>query len=212
MTKLFVAVNLEKFENMATNDLINKMPPNRIEKFNALPKHKKFECLAGFLLAVYCIKRNFKTKKTLKFSRKGGKPLVDNHKNIFFNISHTKNAIACAVSTNKIGVDIEKIKPINYNLTKRICCNHELEIFKNLTHEKNNFLLKIWTAKESFAKMKSEGIFSNTKEIDSTKIRNLKTFKLSEYILSVCGFRPIGFVEPILVNFKNVVEYALKYY
>ncbi len=213
MTKLFVVVNLEKFENMSTKKLINKMPPKRIKKFTALPKHKKFECLAGFLLAVYCIKQNFKTKKTLKFSKKSnGKPLIDNHKNIFFNISHTKNAIACAISTNEIGVDIEKIHPIDFDLAKRICCNNELKVFETLTHEKNNFLLKIWTAKESFVKMKSKGIFSNIKKIDAMKIKNLKTFCLNENVLSVCGLRPIGFVEPIIVDFKTVIEYSLKHY
>ena len=59
-----------------------------------------------------------------------GKPYVEDL-NIEFNISHSADMVVCVVNDNPVGVDIEKIRPVDLNTAKRIfseeeitkCCN-----------------------------------------------------------------------------------------
>jgi len=55
-----------------------------------------------------------------------GKPQLENFSDIFFNISHSKNTIVAAVCDEKIGVDIEEIRPVSPKLAKKICTAEEL--------------------------------------------------------------------------------------
>ena len=52
-----------------------------------------------------------------------GKPSIVGHPEIFFNLSHCKEAVVCAISNNPIGVDVECIREakeslINYTMNQ----------------------------------------------------------------------------------------------
>lgn len=54
-----------------------------------------------------------------------GKPFLENNKDYHFNISHTHNMIAVAVSNNPVGVDIEKVREIDLGIAKRFFTENE---------------------------------------------------------------------------------------
>jgi phosphopantetheinyl transferase len=74
-----------------------------------------------------------------------------------FSLSHSENAVAVALSDSPIGIDIEQIKPVKNRekVAKKILTEKELEEYQRLplqSQAANEFLLKIWTKKESIFK------------------------------------------------------------
>ncbi len=91
---------------------------------------------------------------------KCGKPYFFNKPSIFFNVSHSYDKVMVTFSDTEIGCDIERIKTIDLNIAKRFFCEKEYNyiISKNNQYEIENSFFKIWTVKESFAKLKGEGL------------------------------------------------------
>lgn len=89
-----------------------------------------------------------------------GKPYANNL-NVHFNISHSGDLIVCAVSDKEIGIDIEKIRKINPDVSKRFACKNELDYIK--THQ--NGLFEIWTLKEAYFKCTGTGLGADIKNV-----------------------------------------------
>ncbi len=92
-----------------------------------------------------------------------------------FNISHSGDYVVCAVDDKPIGIDIEKIRPIDLTVAKRICTDDELQYLfghapceKDFTHTTDIDILtrffEIWTAKEACGKCAGEGILSQQQD------------------------------------------------
>ena len=76
-----------------------------------------------------------------------GKPYFINS-NLFFNYSHSKNYIACAISFYEVGIDIEETtRNINDDISKKYLDN----VIEN---EKR---IETWVKKESYSKLNGLG-------------------------------------------------------
>lgn len=121
-----------------------------------------------------------------------GKPYFKNS-NIFFNYSHSKNYIACAVSFCEIGIDIEETsRKISDNITK-----------KYLEGEKNNKKrIEKWVKKESFSKLKGLGFQIKFQNIKLDNIKNNFFFiNEEEYMCSIyCDSNDIAFKKLSLME------------
>ncbi|TDS13866.1 4'-phosphopantetheinyl transferase family protein [Sphingobacterium paludis] len=92
---------------------------------------------------------------TLKYTEYG-KPYFD--EDIQFNISHSHNHVVCAFSTQgKVGVDIERIRPIDYRNFKKVFREDEWSRIKSSADPVQTFF-HIWTAKESILKADGRGL------------------------------------------------------
>ena len=143
----------------------------------------------------------FKKALPLEIKRqKGGKPYLENSPH--FSISHSGNLVVCAISQNVIGVDIEKQRVVNPNLSSKIYSPSE-----DLSSDTNE-LLKTWVLKESYVKMTGEGLkrsFNTITIKDFTLDDNSAYFHFEKildnnYFLSVCTnekeAHKINFVSP----------------
>lgn len=72
----------------------------------------------------------------------------------YFNLSHTKNMVACAISEDEVGVDIEHIREIKESTIQRIFTEKEKEIAGGL----ENGFVRFWTMKEACAKLSGIGL------------------------------------------------------
>ena len=54
-----------------------------------------------------------------------GKPSALGLPNFHFNISHSGKWILCAAGSSPVGVDVEKIKPVNYDIAERFFSSEE---------------------------------------------------------------------------------------
>ncbi len=87
-----------------------------------------------------------------------GKLYLAERNDIFFNYSHSEGLIFCAVAGREVGVDIQKIKPYNARLAKRICSEEEFVQLEN-SKTKDEAFCRLWTKKEAAAKLYGTGIF-----------------------------------------------------
>lgn len=81
-----------------------------------------------------------------------GKPCLKSHPNIFFNISHCKHGVACALADFEIGVDIQDVRPYDPSIARRVCSEAELRLLSE-ANDPARLFCKLWATRESYAKM-----------------------------------------------------------
>ena len=206
MHKLYIFDDFENLERHNLQNYVNSMPTERIKKYHQYSSNKnKLNCLASYLLLWFALKQNniIKNPPSFKYGA-NNKPYIAQNKNIFFNISHTSGCIICAISDDEIGADVEKIRPINLNISRKICTPSEQKLF-NQSSNKSNFLLKIWTKKESYVKMKSGSIFSDYSKTDTTTLSNIYCFNHKNFIISLSS-KNYTIIKPIETLTSNILS------
>ena len=122
------------------------------------------------------------------------KPYIENSV-IHFNISHCEDWVVCAIHNNPIGIDIEKIRPINLKIAKRFFTADEQNyVFSGIPKEEDfdktadSDMLKrffeVWTGKEAYLKYKGTGITDSLNTL-SVNENNLKTEYFDDYIVRI---------------------------
>jgi len=143
-----------------------------------------------------------------------GKPYLKNYSDVFFNLSHSEEYVACAVSNSPVGVDIEHIQDIDLNVAKNYFYGSEYQYIINNRDKKKAFF-KLWVLKESYMKMTGLGfrlaldefcieINDKIKLIHQENTANFAVWNIckDEYMLGVCSKGKI--TEPILINLKDI--------
>lgn len=118
-----------------------------------------------------------------------GKPFLQDHSEFQFNISHTRNAIAVAISGELIGIDIEKIRNTDLKIAKRFFTTLECEYIINNT-DKSKAFYEIWTKKEAYIKYMGKGLSIPLGSFDVLDLQissRINTFQINDYIISVCS-------------------------
>lgn len=140
-----------------------------------------------------------------------GKPYLKNYPNIYFNLSHSKNYVACAVSNSPVGVDIEYIKDMDWDLAQYCYHGCEYEYILNNKNSKKAFY-EMWVLKESYMKMTGLGFrlplneftikITNEIEVMGEDGYKLGLWDLDTYMLGVCSQTQI--TEPVLINLNDI--------
>ena len=87
-----------------------------------------------------------------------GKPYFREYPQIHFNISHSGEYGACALSSVPCGLDIQEIRKIrSRRLLERVLSEEEMKIVQSHKNMEREFC-RFWTRKESFLKLSGEGI------------------------------------------------------
>lgn len=95
----------------------------------------------------------------------GGKPRLEGHPEIHFNISHCAACAACALGDAPVGIDVENRFPWKESLAARICHPLERERLRKLEpEEQEQWLNRIWSRKESYLKYLGTGIRRDLRE------------------------------------------------
>ena len=76
-----------------------------------------------------------------------------------FNLSHSDEWVACAVSDQPVGCDLEKIGPVHEGIAKRFFTENEVRYLECFDGQaKLDEFFRLWTMKESYMKMTGEGL------------------------------------------------------
>ena len=101
-----------------------------------------------------------------------GKPQLNGHSDIHFNLSHCKNAVACAVSTEPVGIDVECLGRYSEGVARYSLSEEELHTlyYDADGNQRSNDDLQLqftilWTKKESLLKLLGTGITDDIKTI-----------------------------------------------
>ena len=91
-----------------------------------------------------------------------GKPSIVGHPEIFFNLSHCKEAAVCAVSDEPLGVDVESIREYKDGLVHYSMNEEEIRQIESSEHPDRAFI-RLWTMKEATLKLIGTGISNDLK-------------------------------------------------
>lgn len=89
-----------------------------------------------------------------------GKPYIEGHGNIFFNISHSGDYVMCAVSDREVGCDIQKMGNAEPGIAERFFLPREYEAIVSQPEEEmqRKMFYRYWTLKESYLKVTGRGM------------------------------------------------------
>ena len=127
-----------------------------------------------------------------------GKPYI-NGQDVCFNISHTNGVVVLAVSSQDVGVDVEKIYPRKRMLAiaERFFSSDEYYTLER-SHNLAKDFFTLWTLKESQVKKSGLGIakglhlatfYKNSQELWSSDNNQEKfhTIYINDFVISICS-------------------------
>ncbi len=116
------------------------------------------QCVAAYLLLQRALKQEFGIEGDLQFTLgEHGKPSLVGHPDIHFNLSHCREAVACAVSDKPVGIDVESTRRYHPMLLDYTMNSDEQRRVTQATRPDEAFI-RLWTMKEAVLKLTGEGI------------------------------------------------------
>lgn len=116
------------------------------------------QCVAAYLLLQRALRQEFGIEGDLHFTLgEHGKPALAEHPDIHFNISHCREAVACAISDQPVGIDIESTRRYHPMLLDYTMNDNERRQVTTAPRPDEAFI-RLWTMKEAVLKLTGEGI------------------------------------------------------
>ena len=114
-----------------------------------------------------------------------GKPSIIGHPEVFFNLSHCKEAAVCVVSDQPVGIDVESIREYKEGLVHYSMNDDEIQEIESAEHPDVAFI-RLWTMKEATLKLIGTGISNDLKTVLDTAKYKYTTVERQRYIYTVC--------------------------
>lgn len=126
---------------------------------------------AAYMLLRLALANHYGIDESVVFSyRQNGKPFLRDYPHIHFNLSHCLSAVACVVSSNEVGVDVQEIAPVSDDLAKRVLTKREYAVFRTAGNPFRQFC-EYWTIKESWLKKTGMGIGTDLTDLSAEELR-----------------------------------------
>lgn len=176
------------------NDRIDSLTPIEIEKAieqlplwrRAVAQRQRQEIGRRQSLLVYellCegLKKDFQIDLPPRFEIAAhGKPYLPDYPQIHFNLSHCSQAVACAIDTCPVGIDIETYRLPSHNTLRYAMNEEEILNIMQSTQPKRTFTT-LWTQKEAIVKLSGKGISQDIRDILYTNTSLLHTILTERY-------------------------------
>ncbi|HEX7056350.1 MAG TPA: 4'-phosphopantetheinyl transferase superfamily protein [Bacilli bacterium] len=101
-----------------------------------------------------------KAPSSLRFTANAhGKPALAEAGTFHFNVSHSGCWVVCAFARFPVGVDIERVRPIRFQIAERFFAAEEAAALRQLPEaDRSDYFFDIWTLKESYIKLDGRGL------------------------------------------------------
>jgi 4'-phosphopantetheinyl transferase len=179
---VFTTDNLSKKDKAFLYAKIHQLPPHFQKQI--LEYHNdelRLNKLCGKLLLQYGLTDSGSTETMKDITQnRFGKPML---KNTFFSLSYSENLVLCAIYPDgPIGIDVEKIKPVDVKDFRKAFTDHEWDSLK-ISGFSMEVFYRYWSIKESVLKAEGSGLFISPERIevcDSRVILNGKEWYVTE--------------------------------
>ena len=143
-------------------------------------------CVLAYLLLKQALREGYGITENPVFEyNEHGKPSIVGHPEIYFNLSHCKEAAICVVSNQPVGVDVEGIREYRESLVNYTMNDEEITLIKSAENHAAAFI-RLWTMKEATTKLIGTGISNDMKTVlDPTKYK-YTTVDRQRYIYTIC--------------------------
>lgn len=158
--------------------------------------------LVGDVLAKYMLLKFFRipfSKQYISYGRHG-KPYLRDYPNAQFNISHSGQFVACAVSDRPIGVDIQEIVSYRRDVAKCLFNPGELLQIESSPDPSDEFT-KLWTQREAYLKMLGVGFSDYLDKTVLPRQSKTETVRLMNAFISIQN-------ENVLVRQISLIEWG----
>lgn len=156
-----------------------------------------------------------------------GKPYlaIPDNNSFHYNVSHSGDWVVCAIDDSPVGIDIERIQPVQLEISRRFFAREEVEFIEQAPSDdqKQERFFAVWTAKESYIKAIGQGLshslnnFSTVREgsVEGLRVFDhcdwyLKAYSLDDsYALAVCGQKPQACETVRVISPDDIIGYFL---
>jgi 4'-phosphopantetheinyl transferase len=186
---------------------------SRADRFHFETDRKTY-VLSHSLLRLILGKRIKKHPLEISFSRDHNNKPVLRGNPVCFNLTHTREAFALAVSDNfYVGIDLETINPgIDiYSIINSFFSERERKLILNSKTDACDSFFLLWTRKEALLKAVGSGLVNDLKVIEVSEPENMIKWNSLEKpaVNSECGFREHFIYSTKLEN--NYLSVALPF-
>jgi 4'-phosphopantetheinyl transferase len=155
-------------------------------------KHEQGQrlCVLAYLLLKQGLREVYGIEENPIFEyNEHGKPSIVGHPEIFFNLSHCKEAAICAISDQPVGVDVESVRSFNDSLVHYTMNDDEIQQIESAEDRAVAFI-QFWTKKEAALKLKGTGICNDMKQVLCRERLFFDTFTdhSNRFVYSLCWF------------------------
>lgn len=181
---VYIDDNIDGFDLESALPLLSEQRREQVLRFKYELGRKT--CAMAYLLLRRALREEYGIHDAPEFEYgEHGKPTIVGHPAIHFNLSHCRLAVACAVSDQPIGIDIESIREYNDSLVRYTMNDHEVSLILGADRPDVAFI-RLWTMKEAVLKLSGVGISNDLKTV-LTGREHLETTAVPEkgYIWSV---------------------------
>ena len=117
-----------------------------------------------------------------------GKPLLKDQSDIHFSLSHCREAVACALSDQPIGVDIETMEHFSVEVAEHVMSEKEMFEIKASPLPALTFT-RLWTMKESLFKLTDDDHGGDIRHmLDDTSQVRFQTWDYPLFVVTACCF------------------------
>lgn len=198
---IYIYDEIEKFNEEDICNASSIMPPPRkkaMERYRFF-KDKRLCCIAYFIFLYAldaekkCSIRDILNEPFL--TENYGKPILNSHPDINFNLSHCDKAVSCGISPFEIGVDIQDFEQNTDASVMKLVFSPEEIADVNIDPFPQKRFFRYWTIKESYYKCIGTGLIDNMNKMNFVSEENeffckgnyfFRTKMFDDYQLSVC--------------------------
>ena len=156
------------------------LSPQRLQKANACRSEAdRLRRLAAGVALDACLRTVGLREFTVTVAEDAhGKPYLPEHPNLHFSLSHSGEFAVCALDDAPIGVDVERIRPVDADRFVGRCYGVQAGMLPKTFFE-------AWTRQESYVKAVGIGLAGLRREPESTW--QFYRLPLDGYVLTVCS-------------------------
>lgn len=215
MGKNEVALYICNINEADTESLLEKygfsFEKERLMRISRCSNAKNKQRLVATGVCLYKILKKYNLELSMTSYSEYGKPFIPNNEGIFYNVSHSGAFLVLAVSSQPVGVDVQKKAPLNEKVVDKICSSSEARLVKENFADRFNY---VWSLKEASAKLHGDGLANGMHrfEIDYSKkdpdiyfkeelFGHIKTLDFHEdYALAVACHEKFNIIETVIVE------------
>lgn len=185
--------DVDRFSAEALQRIYTNLSPSRKEHIDRLRRPEdKTRSLAAEGLLQTLLREHYGMTDAKLHRASNGRPHLENS-HLHISLSHSDQMVACAVSEDPVGIDIEKIRPMSLKICRHLCVEEEKAYLlsdSGLTENDEcqdpdvlHRLFEIWTAKEAYFKKQGTGI-TDLKSVNILALPR-QTFVFENYMVQV---------------------------
>lgn len=120
-----------------------------------------------------------------------GKPSLINAPAFHFNVSHSGKWVVCAIDDHPLGIDIEQLRPIDFEVGRVCFSDTEYDaLMRQDVDSRLSYFYDLWTLKESFVKAEGQGLTLPLKSFSfELKAQPLIGFTTEGFTTEYCHFK-----------------------